>query len=222
MPEKVWEALQEGFTITHTGLLLSCPIPSAADIPEVRLVMLALEAVFTFTFWTIFSLEKDFGYGTVSPWKRNSVEYHGCCTHNPFVEGIHGGFSISSEQRLAIAEAVEKKDKAYQREYGRKMRENADDEYRERQRLANAKRAPEQKEIYKVTKASKVFECKVCNVAFRNKSDHERHNATARHKRYVEHGKDGYKCGACGFATKYPSNWKQHLDSAGHKTKTRN
>lgn len=226
IPDKVWEAHKEGFIITHKGWLVSCPIPDAAIQPEVRLALIALEAVFCFTFQAIYSLKSDFGYGNINPWKKSDVEWDGCCTHSPLVEGVHGKFDLTQGQRLAMAKSIEEKNKAYQVEYGKQMRAKAragkNDEYKHRQRAANAKRAPKQKEIYKVVKASGKFKCKICNVNCRNMADLRRHNKTDRHQRYARDGKAGYHCVACNFDTPYPSNWKRHLETASHKTKTRN
>jgi hypothetical protein len=51
LPLYVNEALEEGYTIVHKGLLCSAPLPPAGVVPTTRLLFLALEAAFTFAFW---------------------------------------------------------------------------------------------------------------------------------------------------------------------------
>jgi hypothetical protein len=53
LPFRVDEALRNGFTITHKALLCQMPIPIPSQIPILRIVTMALEAMFTFKFSTI-------------------------------------------------------------------------------------------------------------------------------------------------------------------------
>jgi hypothetical protein len=46
------EALRNGYTIVSNHLLVQCPIPAAADVPRVRVTFVAMEAMFSFMFWT--------------------------------------------------------------------------------------------------------------------------------------------------------------------------
>ena len=59
MPEYVIKAIRDGYTITYKGTLVWCPIPSAADVPMTRLLFIAMEAAFTFLFWTLQSRKSD-------------------------------------------------------------------------------------------------------------------------------------------------------------------
>lgn len=212
-------ALKLGYKIEHKKSLLTLPTPSVANVPNVRILIVALEAVFTMIFWAVSNPNKYLSYQKFSNWTPDSMSWQGLCSHNPFCEGVHGNFNLSAERLQEMHDAVVAKNKEYQRIYGQNMRANADDEYRERQRNANAKRADVQKDQYKVVKESKAIYCATCEVSFRNQSDLKRHNDTDRHKRYVAHGKDGYKCVPCGFFNRYESNYKVHLKTAGHKQK---
>lgn len=222
LPEHVRNALRDGWEIVHRGVLVTCPIPSPALIPRLRLVCVAYESVLAFTFWTLHNRDKDFGYAQHLLWSKDDVEWDGACGHDPFQEGIAGEFDLTEEQLEEMAAATKEKNRVYQVQYGKNLRANADDEYREAQRRANAKRAPIQKEIYKVVKQSQKFRCNICDVDFRNPSDLAVHNRSPRHLRYVADGRSGYHCAPCGFFNKFKSNYNQHLTTKGHLAKSGN
>jgi hypothetical protein len=54
----VRKALQNGYTIVHRGLICWAPLPSAAQVPQLRTLFLAIEAAFTFVFWAV-ATKKD-------------------------------------------------------------------------------------------------------------------------------------------------------------------
>jgi hypothetical protein len=58
------------------------PIPSAALIPVVRVLVYGIEATFAFVF-CIMNCTTDFGFGgsKLCPWSRDSLEYDGLCSH---------------------------------------------------------------------------------------------------------------------------------------------
>lgn len=51
LPKLVKASLEEGFRISHKGLLCWTSIPVAGKIPVLRLLMVAIEATFTFLFF---------------------------------------------------------------------------------------------------------------------------------------------------------------------------
>jgi hypothetical protein len=75
LPKYVAAALNEGYTITHKGLLLWAPIPSAADVPLLRAMFILLEATLTVVFWVVMS--KIGGWRLFCPWNRFTM-FLGC------------------------------------------------------------------------------------------------------------------------------------------------
>ena len=49
-PKNVLAAVRDDYKIVHKGLLVWSPIPSAADVPKLRLLFLAMEAAFCHLF----------------------------------------------------------------------------------------------------------------------------------------------------------------------------
>jgi hypothetical protein len=132
-------ALNNGYKICTKRLLLHCPIPSAANIPRVRITLVAMEAMFAFLFWAMTSRTKDYGYGQLCPWDRSSFEWHGLCSHNPLLEDVSGNFDLSAEQLEAIAAATAEKNRVYQAEYGANQRAKSPERVRALQRKKKKK-----------------------------------------------------------------------------------
>lgn len=87
-PVNVKKALEFGYDITHIALLAHCDIPSPANIPKIRTLWVALEAVLTAVFWALVPSEKNFGLAHMCPWDESTFEWLGICTHNPLHEAI--------------------------------------------------------------------------------------------------------------------------------------
>ncbi|KAI9878454.1 MAG: Aconitate hydratase mitochondrial [Pleopsidium flavum] len=98
------DALEDGYTIVHKGLLSSTSIPSAAMVPILRVLFTALEATFTFVFWALLS-KTNYGYGMadICPWARDTLEYDGLCSHSALTELPAGDHSLSAEELEAQA-----------------------------------------------------------------------------------------------------------------------
>lgn len=112
------EALRNGYTIVSNHLLVQCPIPAAADVPRVRVTFVAMEAMFSFMFWTMLrSRTKDYGCGQLCPWDRLGFEWHGLNAHNPLTEAVDGDFNLSAEALEAIAAEIAEKNRLYQVDY---------------------------------------------------------------------------------------------------------
>jgi hypothetical protein len=178
-------ALNNGYKICTKRLLLHCPIPSAANIPRVRITLVAMEAMFAFLFWAMTSRTKDYGYGQLCPWDRSSFEWHGLCSHNPLLEDVSGNFDLSAEQLEAIAAATAEKNRVYQAEYGANQRAKSPERVRALQRKKNERHRPKQKAKNDAARAAKKFHCAFCNVSCRNQPDLTRHNGTPRHLKRV-------------------------------------
>lgn len=104
LPLHVESALLDGYSIVHKGLLCWIPIPTAADVPVLRTLFVALEASLAFVFWAL-RAKTDYGHGMVHmcPWDRATLEYGGLCSHNPLMEILAGDFDLSAEELEAKA-----------------------------------------------------------------------------------------------------------------------
>lgn len=98
-PAFVRPALEQGFTITHYGLLCWAPIPPGHVIPPSRALFLIIETSFAVWFWSIVSRTKDYGMRHLCPWNIDDMEYGGCCNHFSLQEGgIRIGIALTPEQ----------------------------------------------------------------------------------------------------------------------------
>jgi hypothetical protein len=82
LPKYAAAAIEEGYVITHKGLLLWAPIPSAADVPLLRAMFLLLEAALTSVFWAAKSKN-----GGGDFYSLEYVHYvHGMSTNSPTLD----------------------------------------------------------------------------------------------------------------------------------------
>jgi hypothetical protein len=114
--------VDNGYTIVLKGLVLWRPVPSAADIPKLRLLYVVIEAALSFLFWAVQSQKKDYSMSRCCPWPRNSFSYSGLCSHSALAENVTGNFDFSSEQLEAEAATIKEKNRSYQAEYQRSQR----------------------------------------------------------------------------------------------------
>jgi hypothetical protein len=122
----------------------------AATLP-LRMLVVAIEAVFSFLFWAMRSRTRDCKMGSCCPWERDKFSYDGLCSHNPLSESVRGEFELTAEDLIAIAA-----------------------DKRERHREDNQRNIDNQKR----QKAEKVFHCTTCDFSARNRSDFAIHNDT--------------------------------------------
>ena len=126
MPEYVKRALDDGFEITHKGLLCWISLPPIIMQPLYRLPILALESTFSRAFWAMF-VQTDFGYGMsdLCPWTRFGLAYDGLCTHSALGEGRGLNIDITEEEAAAIQEEIRERRNRLQRQ--NRSRRNARD-----------------------------------------------------------------------------------------------
>jgi hypothetical protein len=58
-----------------------------------RLMFVALEATFTYIFWAMRTISKDYGMAHICLWDRNTLEDDGLCSHSPCTSTISSGTS---------------------------------------------------------------------------------------------------------------------------------
>jgi len=204
LPSGVLWAFQNGYKITHKGLLVTTPIPGAINVPAFRLLFLAMEATFCFYFWTMRSRTKDYGMASCCPWPMDAFTYGGLCSHSALHDGVKGNFELTPQQlavldadvrtrRNAISVAYRAKSMAVvpdrrlglERGYGAIYRDKNRDAYNARQRAftaadpaaARARKALSRANII----ASGKHRCQDCMKNFGSPS------ALAKHKTYGPH-----------------------------------
>jgi hypothetical protein len=108
LPRLVKKAVNEGYSITHKGLLVWAHMPSATNKSTTRLLFLALETIFHFHFWSLVSKSSKEGYDMreLCPWALEDIEYDGCNSHSPLTEQPFGDFDLTPEEREAVAEEL--------------------------------------------------------------------------------------------------------------------
>jgi len=109
IPHYVETSLQEGYAITHKGLLAWTPLPLASDRYVLRCFVLVLECVFTLCFWAMKSRTKDYFMPALCPWPRDSFTYDGCCTHFSINEQVYGRDDSPATPDEINAAAAERK-----------------------------------------------------------------------------------------------------------------
>ena len=116
-------ALNEGYTITHKGLLLWAPIPSAGGVLILRAMFLLLEAALAFVFWAAKSkTQRGFGLRSLCPWNVDELPYTGLCSHNPLLEAMLGDFALSPEELEDLEKARKVNQAAYHADWYEKMK----------------------------------------------------------------------------------------------------
>ncbi|KAH4195240.1 hypothetical protein HBI95_195590 [Parastagonospora nodorum] len=213
----VQDAMRNGWDITHTILLATCPIPSPEDVPVYRLVVVALESALAALFWTFRRLDHEYGYTFRTSWTREELPYDGACTHNPIGEPVYGNFHLSKDELKQMAAETRERNRIYQLEYARELRKNPTEQYKKTQKANNIKQRPGTKARQQASVRNKLYECKTCNVSCRDMATLVRHNATPRHRRMVEKGADAWKC--CGTDFKFESNYNKHITTKSHLAK---
>lgn len=175
LPVYVKEALEEGYTIVHKGLLCSAPLPPAGVVPTTRLLFVALEAVFTFAFWAFRPKAKFYdGFPDICLWDRDTLEYEGLCSPNPLYETPGSDFNLTPKQLETMAAERAEKEAADARRYRNDASHRDPEHFREAERRLAAKDVE-----------SKKYDCEVCDHAFQTSKDLRVHNLITRHLHLV-------------------------------------
>lgn len=141
-PSLVKEALNNGYRISYKGLLVWAPMPSARDVPRIRLLFYALEAMFSYLFWTHRSRTKDYEIRSCCPWSPYAFTYAGGCSHNCLRDNVKGNFDFDPEEleelaRQSAASAMDSK----QRYKARRKADDPDGVQRESKEYYERKKA---------------------------------------------------------------------------------
>jgi hypothetical protein len=219
IPDRVYKSVvEDGYEITHHGLLVWTPLPTAANRFVCRCLMLALEAIFAMVFWTMNSKKKDWLMPPLCPWSRESFTYDGLCTHFSINEGVPGSTQWKAEQNLSHKE-IDKADKA--RKLAKSRRHMAS--RGEGVHNANGRRYRKQ------NLASHRFKCVPCTKTFGSAAVLRKHEDSKSHKDRVEHRSPRSRpnarkknwCETCKWGAPSAKRLETHLKSAGHAKKLR-
>lgn len=174
LPRFAHNALLDGYAIVHTGLPCWTPIPTALQRHSFRVLLLALEATFTWGFWAMYSYQWIYMH-SLCRWPIESLKYTGCCSHSSLSEKVLGDTSnLTPEQILAVEEQRMQTARDYQAAY-----------YQERKKLnpegwLASRRASEKAYKARVMASSK-HTCGPCNRLFESSKDKKRHDPSDVH-----------------------------------------
>lgn len=165
LPFYVQKAMNDGYEMTHYGLLCWAPTPTLIMMFPQRVLFLALETTFSFVFWSMKSRKSDYCMSHAFFWSLDDVQYDGLCSHSPLTEGVDDTMANLSAEQLEACE---------------KMRR---DRHNKRQRERRGSRAAGFMIAYKA--AHPELRCEPCDVHFTSPSDLAIHKETTSHMRKV-------------------------------------
>lgn len=229
LPRFVKASLQDGYRITHKGLLCWTSIPKPSQYYKLRVLFVALEAAFAILFWAMQSRSKDYRMPRLCPWSLTDLPYDGTCSHVSVSEQIPG------EQKGLTAEEIEAK-AAEQRK--RRLAQVAARNKVFSQTAAGklANKGYKKKSGAKAVKLRK-FACELCNVAFEDNHALENHYKTQKHqdkvagitrvkvlknpgaaaRRAADLAAKKFWCKYCQKAFSTPGNERAHRKGKAHK-----
>jgi hypothetical protein len=233
LPLYIEKAVKEGYTINHIGLLCWTSIPPAVSQARIRLLFLALKATFSYIFWAVRVVNKDYGMSHICLWDTELLEYDSLCSHCCLREKFIGedDFELSAEQ-LEAKVRVQKEKRAEWKATGnanyiQKQMETNYDEYSELNREKRAKYVAKNPEkVLNTTRnvraknyANKTYYCELCNHAFYNKAKLTARYATPKHLLKADYiANRPHQCIPCKFAAAADQirSLKKHLKSQRH------
>ncbi|KAK4951845.1 carbamoyl-phosphate synthase (glutamine-hydrolyzing) cpa2 [Elasticomyces elasticus] len=232
LPQYVQAALDEGFTITFKGLLCWMPIPAFAQVYAYRGLILTLETALAAVLWAMRSKVKHYGMPAVCHWTLSELEYDGCCSHNPLMEGITG---VNPEELTAEQLTIVARIRAEKQDEVRKYMAKAQAEFRERMgadHMAEIKKRSNDK-----IEESGKYACNPCNHAFRDAHALAEHKLTEKHLNKVagitkerkqprdkrrqdqNRAEKRYYCGTCDYSATQKQGLDKHLVTPRHLKK---
>ncbi|KAI8150670.1 hypothetical protein K4K50_011982 [Colletotrichum sp. SAR 10_71] len=97
LPQLVLKALQEGYSISHAGLLCWCAMPKPGQAPIARLRVITVKATMAFVFFAGRPCKMDVLWDDMLPWTRDEVSWQPLCTHTAFLEKPIGEVSFTMD-----------------------------------------------------------------------------------------------------------------------------
>ncbi|KAK4961355.1 pyruvate carboxylase [Elasticomyces elasticus] len=198
LPRFVRMAYDQGYHLSHVGMLCWTPIPLPALVPRARLYFLSLESVFHCVFYSTYPKSMDDHWTDMMPWPREAIPWGALNSHLPLMEGIGELLKATPKQLEAMATDRKARTKArtaklsrqelYQRERGadrdaylaRARRETAAWKARNPEKVAR-----QHAEQIARNKSSRRFYCKPCDKPFGDVTGLNVHLTSNLHKRKV-------------------------------------
>ena len=204
LPRYVSRAMDNGYEVTYRGILVSSPIPEPKDYALVRVVILALESLFTFSFWSLYS-KKDYDCASsLAHWPLDTYEYGGLSSHSPLIEGVDGILNLTEQEQKEMLEKVEAARKLGAKrsfaKYYRKIKESG----QIKARLARVRE-------------SKKFYCDVCEIGCGSPSGLRDHLSGKHHQARLR--LPSKRCQVCNVDTLTYTKYKRHHASKRHIAK---
>lgn len=103
IPHLMDKAYDNGYNTVHQGLLATCATPTAADVPKMRAVIIALETMFHWVFWSFAEEYLDYNLPPRATWDPSTLPWRGANSHNPMLGDVAGEFDLTSEELEEIA-----------------------------------------------------------------------------------------------------------------------
>lgn len=179
-------AIDDGYKITHMGILLRCTIPLAIFQPTVRVLMLALEGLFAFVFRTMKAKDRDYGIDrSLRLWDEGEFSYDGLCSHSAFFERAKVDLSLTTEQLEEHAANIDFE------QHGPDMRERTAEAKRRFDKARPSRKAEHRAYRLKANAQREPQYCPICDMSVASPSGLEKHNHSASHLkrlRLVEYG----------------------------------
>jgi hypothetical protein len=214
LPKYIKASVDDGYTITHKGLLAWAPIPLVKDMPLIRALFVLLEATLCFVLWAVKSKLGGepfaFGIRSLCSWAINGLSYTGLCSHNPLSEQLGIDFALSPEDLEALQN--------------------------ERRLNENTRKRPQNAEHHANNISKKRFHCAPCNYSAAHQANLDNHLLSKRHLRKVKSAKAAplrvhrnesaratnkatkrYYSGPCNYAAVHKQNLDSHLASEKHR-----
>lgn len=229
LPSHVRNVLRDGYSIVHKGLICWIPLPDADSVPILRVVMLVLEAVFTYVFWALHS-KTDYGYGLLHmcPWDWDNLEYDGLCSHNPLTDPPIRNFDLTPEELEAQAAEHFERRAQYFREWEESIKNSAPEAYlakKREQRKAFVEKHPDAPKISTKRSQVKAVElkthyCAICDHAFNRGPALRKHLAGPKHLAKAAKAAKLAKAAAKKLARPLESSTPSSLNSTQSSTKS--
>jgi hypothetical protein len=186
LPRYVQEAVDDGYAITHKGLLCWSPIPPRTQILHVRHLFLILENVFSIVLGAMKAENPNMP--RICPWPTEAFEYDGCCSHHAYYEGLRASNSDRMTPEQLTAWEAEKKLRKNRRQLNyvneNKQRNLAEWQARRRvwqSRLDPIKLVDSARRAQEKNRALRKYACNTCDMAFPSKMDLDVHLQSRRH-----------------------------------------
>jgi hypothetical protein len=183
LPRFVKRNFEQGYHISHIGMLCWIPLPSAGLGPRARGFFLLLEAVFAIIFHACTEMISDIYVEGMLLWPRDAVAWDPLCSHLSLTEKIRGDLSLTKEE-LELAAAIRK---ARAKENGnnrsRRHRAQKRDEDLTEQKMSWNHKNPDKvlkiaAKVRNKAKDEQRFYCDDCQQPFATQSALDKHNSS--------------------------------------------